>query len=115
MGIIYHLTLASYYESLDKDADYLPAEFDADRFVHCSAGKEQLLRAANRYYKDAPGDFVLLTIDEDALHAELRYEQSMPNPAADGELFPHVFGPLNRDAITEVRPIHRAADGSFER
>jgi uncharacterized protein (DUF952 family) len=38
----------------------------------------------------------LLNVDESKLHAELKYE------AADGELFPHLYGPLNLDAIVKV-------------
>lgn len=28
-------------------------------------------------------------------------------------LFPHIYGPLNRDAIVEIRTAKRAGDGTF--
>jgi uncharacterized protein (DUF952 family) len=111
MGTIYHLTPADYYESLDPDSDYLPAAFDQDGFIHCSADEEQMLEVANRFYKGEPGEFLLLAIDEDAVRADVRHEDAAPEP--DGNLYPHIYGPLNRDAIREVRPFSRAPDGTF--
>lgn len=34
-------------------------------------------------------------------------------PASTGVVFPHIYGPLNRDAIVGVRRAVRAADGAF--
>jgi uncharacterized protein (DUF952 family) len=48
---------------------------------------------------------VVLTIVLDRLSSPWRYDGD--------ERYPHVYGPLDRDAITEVRPIPRAADGTF--
>lgn len=111
MGTIYHLTPAAYFEKLDSEADYLPAPFDQDGFIHCSADEEQMLEVANRYYQGEPGEFLLLIIDEDAVRAEVRHENSVHEP--NGSLYPHIYGPLNRDAIREVRPFSRTPDGTF--
>jgi uncharacterized protein (DUF952 family) len=111
MRIIYHLTPADYYESLDPGADYLPAAFDRDGFIHCSADEKQMLEVANRSYKREPGDFLLLAIEEDAVRAEVRHEEATLEP--DSNLYPHIYGPLNRDAIREVRPFSRTSDGTF--
>lgn len=111
MGIIYHLTPAAYYESLDPGADYLPAAFDRDGFIHCSVDEEQMLEVANRSYKNKPGEFLLLAIDEDTVRADVRHEEAALEPG--GNLYPHIYGPLNRDAICEARPFSRAPDGTF--
>ena len=111
MGTLYHLTPADTFESLDPDQDYLPPAFTMDGFIHCSGSKEQLLAVANRFYKQEPGDFLVLVIDEEAVRAEVRYEDAAPEP--DGNLYPHIYGPLNRDAIREVRPMPRKPDGAF--
>ena len=108
---IYHLTPTHYFESLNPAEAYLPADFDADGFIHCSADEDQMLEVANRFYKSEPGDFVLLVIDEDAVEAEVRHEDAAPEP--DGNLYPHIYGPLNRDAIVEARPMQRKPDGTF--
>lgn len=34
-------------------------------------------------------------------------------PTADAPLFPHIYGPLNRDAIMGIRRVVRGADGAF--
>ena len=104
MSIIYHLTPADHWHSLDPAAPYLPAAFENDGFIHCTRGLDSLLQVANTFYRDAPGEFLLLAIAEERLSVEVKYE--------DG--FPHVYGPLNRDAIVAVHRMGRRADGSFE-
>jgi uncharacterized protein (DUF952 family) len=42
---------------------------------------------------------VLLELDDAKLKAELRWE------SADADLFPHLYGPLNLDAVTQARPL----------
>jgi uncharacterized protein (DUF952 family) len=64
------------------------------------------VRTANRFFRGQP-DLVLLMIDPAKLHADLRYE------AADGDLFPHIYGPLNGDAVPDVLPFPPQADGTF--
>ena len=43
---------------------------------------------------------MLLVIDTERVRPELRYEQvpAQPDP------YPHIYGPLNLDAVVEVRP-----------
>jgi glutathione S-transferase len=48
----------------------------------------------------------VLYIDQDRVTPPIRYD----DPA---EVFPHIYGPLNRDAIVAVKAIGRAPDGTF--
>jgi len=52
---------------------------------------------------------VVLRIAIDRLNAEVRYEN------LDGglELFPHVYGRLNLDAVVAVMPLPAGKDGTF--
>lgn len=110
MRIIYHLAPAERWQRWADGAGYLPAEYDADGFVHCTAGEELMLQVANRYYRSIPGDFVVLAIDPARLSSPLRWER----PADDlAPHFPHVYGPIDRAAIVSVHPAHRSADGTF--
>jgi uncharacterized protein (DUF952 family) len=48
-------------------------------------------------------------VDEDRLRPEVVYE---PVPGM-AEPFPHIYGPLNVDAVAGTRPLARDADGRF--
>jgi uncharacterized protein (DUF952 family) len=110
MELIYHLAPAERWRSWPAAQPYLPAEYEADGFVHCTAGDELMLAVANRFYHATPGDFVLLVINPARLTAALKWE-----PSADGlaPLFPHIYGPIDRAAVLEVRAVRRATDGRF--
>lgn len=54
-------------------------------------------------------ELVLLLIDSDKVQAEIRYEE-----AEIGELFPHVYGELNIDAVYQVIDFETGEDGFFE-
>lgn len=88
-------------------------------FIHCTRQPEVLLEVANRFYRDRPGDFVVLVIDPARLRAPVRDEPpAHPAPVASlgtTVLFPHIYGPLNREAVVEVRAAERNADGTFVR
>ncbi|MCS6840657.1 MAG: DUF952 domain-containing protein [Roseiflexus sp.] len=90
---------------------YVPAEFAVDGFVHCTEGEELMAHVANALYRQTPGDFVLLVIDVDKLTAPVRWER--PSGADAAPLFPHIYGPINPEAIIEVRRIERDANGAF--
>ncbi|RYF79995.1 MAG: DUF952 domain-containing protein, partial [Chitinophagaceae bacterium] len=53
-----------------------------------------------RFYKNATG-LVLLHIEESKLTAPLKYE---PSPSVN-ELFPHIFGPINTNAVIKIEEI----------
>ena len=61
-------------------------------------------RSANRFYATAEG-LLVLTIDPRLLVSPLRHE-----PASNGELFPHIHGPLNRSAVVAVTEMTRGPD-----
>jgi uncharacterized protein (DUF952 family) len=107
---LYHLAPADRWHDWPSERPYLPAEYDADGFVHCTAGDTLMLAVANRFYRATPGDFVLLVIDPARLTAPLKWEASGDDLAP---LFPHIYGPIDRAAVLEVRAVRRAADGEF--
>jgi uncharacterized protein (DUF952 family) len=71
-------------------------ELAEEGFIHCSTA-QQWPATVERFYADA-GELLLLHIDEALLAAPLVYEQL--GDAA--EPFPHVYGPINLDAVVEV-------------
>lgn len=104
VSIIYHLSPADYWRGLDPAASYLPGDFEHDGFIHCTRGLDLLLQVANTFYRDAPCEFLLLVIEKSRVSAEIKYEGG----------FPHIYGPLNRDAIVAVHTMGRYTDGCFE-
>ncbi|MEU7027595.1 DUF952 domain-containing protein [Streptomyces sp. NPDC046275] len=94
--------------SADPDLPYAPPSLAAEGFVHCSGDEPSALAVADRYYRDVPGTLLVLVIDESRLGGEVRWEGS---GSSEGVLFPHVYGPIERSAVTEVLEVRRDADG----
>ncbi len=114
---ILHLVPADYFNGLPASKPYLPSAFADDGFIHCTKEPEVMLKIANRFYKDLPGELLVLVIDADKVTAEVKWEAPAHpdgSAASGGEpLFPHIYGPLNREAIVEIRAAVRAEDGAF--
>ena len=103
---IFHITTAPEWQTaLDAGAYTVPSLAD-EGFIHTSTG-EQTPATAARFYAGVP-DLVLLVIDPNAVSAEIRWEQ-----AHVGELFPHIYGPLNVDAVVAVVAFAPEADGTY--
>lgn len=105
MRTIYHMTTPRAWHQSGPDA-YRAASLDTEGFIHCS-NAEQVAAAANRFYADEP-ELLVLCLDTAKLESALRDET-----AGTGELFPHIYGPINRDAIQELRRLERGADGQW--
>lgn len=103
---IFHIALSSEWKQALEEGEYCTGSLEHDGFIHFSTGK-QLLRTANKYYTGRR-DMVLLVIDPAMLASELRYE-----PIEDGQMFPHLYGKLNLDAVLEVLPFTPQEDGTF--
>jgi uncharacterized protein (DUF952 family) len=84
----------------------LPANFDADGFVHCTDGALELAATANRYFGSFRGDLVALIIDLGCLTSPVRYEDP-------GNMYPHVYGPVQREAIVGLIEMPRDANGAW--
>ena len=102
----FHLVAGEVWEAQRAHDTYVPEAFAADGFVHCTDGETTVIDTANRYYRDNPHAYVVLTIDVDALSSEVKYEDA-------ASIFPHVYGPIETAAVREVRDVRRAADGTF--
>lgn len=93
-----------------------PASLDTEGFVHCTADEDTLLAVANAFYRDADGPQIALEVDTERVNAQVRFEAAFPAPppgvAAD-VLFPHVYGPIEPDAIVGIRHARRGVDGTF--
>ncbi|MFD9411936.1 DUF952 domain-containing protein [Streptomyces sp. NPDC059989] len=80
---------------------YAPPSLDSEGFVHCSADRVTALAIAEARYSDVGGTLLAVELDEDALTAEVRRE------GESGGRYPHVHGPLNRNAVIHVWEVVR--------
>jgi uncharacterized protein (DUF952 family) len=101
-----HLTPKEVWERQSGDSEYLPEAYEADGFIHCTDGDENLLHVANLFYRLDAREFVVLTIDVDRLTSEVRYEDP-------DRIYPHIYGPLNTNAVVGLRNVDRSEDGAF--
>ncbi len=102
--LTYHLVPREEFERAG--ATYLPAAYEEDGFIHTTRTPALIPEVANRYYRDDPRPYLLLTIDLDRVGVPWRYD-------AAGDDYPHLYGPLDRAAIIALCPMSRAADGTF--
>jgi uncharacterized protein (DUF952 family) len=93
--MIYHIATLEDWVLHHNNATYQPQGYLKEGFIHCST-KEQVSGVLERYYAGV-NNLILLHIDETKLAAELKYEE-----ATNKELFPHVFGPINKEAIVRM-------------
>ena len=102
----YHLVSRQAWEAADPRRPYLPASFPAEGFVHCTDGAEELAATANRYFSAHDGELLALVIDRQRLTSPVRYEDPR-------NVYPHIYGPVQREAITGVRPMQRDSTGAW--
>jgi release factor glutamine methyltransferase len=74
-------------------------------FIHCSQ-PEQAIDVANRYYQGVE-DMVMLWIDPEKLEQEIRWEKS------GGGYYPHVYGPIDLQAVETVSRLSPDRDGIY--
>ncbi len=103
---VYHLVPRADFEAQDPSADYLPVAFAREGFIHLTDGADELVAVGNRYYRADPRPFLALRVDLARVRAPVRYEDPR-------RVYPHVYGPLNRDAIVAILDVPRLPDGTF--
>ena len=92
--LIYHIVLPEVWAAFDTGI-YRAASLEAEGFIHCSF-EEQLDTVIERYYSGVD-ELIVLTIDSEKLMSRVLNE-----PSTGNEIYPHIYGPVNRDAIVGV-------------
>lgn len=105
--MILHITSRNDWEQAVAAGVYRGDTLDSEGFIHCSASR-QILGVAEAFYRGRNG-LVLLEIDPERVVAPIRWEAiAAPEP------FPHIYGPLNVDAVVAVWDFEPLPGGSFE-
>ena len=108
--MIYHITKEQTWEMAIAKNLYDYCALNTEGFIHAST-REQVIETANRFFKNE-SDLILLKIDENKLKSELKFEAS---DQGDNVLFPHIYGPLNIDAVVDIGKIDQNERGEFVR
>ena len=93
--MIFHICTRKLWEVARKDGVYRGDTLLSEGYIHCSK-EEQVPGVFEQIFKGRRG-LVLLCIDEDKVRAEIKWESS-----GSGEVYPHIYGELNIDAVSEV-------------
>ena len=121
---IYHMCdVEDFQGQTSQGGLYFPPTYEQDGFVHATENPSDLLCVGNHFYKSAKGSWVCIKLDVTALNAKVIYES--PAPVGDteshhdgkedvGPLFPHIYGGIPLEAVSERFEIQRGPDGSFD-
>lgn len=88
-------------------ATYVADSLQLEGFIHCST-PAQVLMPANAMFKGQT-DLILLVIDPAKVTAPIVFEDCYES----GHAFPHIYGPLNTDAVITTMAFPCKPDGSF--
>jgi len=106
--VILHIISEEDWEKAQTEGVHTPSSLDDEGFIHCST-IEQVNWVANSFFKGHT-DLLLIYIDAEKVTAKIVYEDT----ANTGMLFPHIYGPLNLDAVYKVMTFRPSIDGSFD-
>ena len=101
-----HVALPDVWESAKPDGRYYPAGFDREGFIHC-CHPNQLERVLRDHF--AKADLVLLLVlDRALIVSDIRDER-----AANGDDYPHIYGPIEPLAVLQEIESKRV-DGAWQ-
>jgi len=92
--LIYHIVLPDVWAAFDTEL-YRAKSLETEGFIHCSFA-DQLDGVIERYYS-GHDRVVVLEIDTERLMSRMIKE-----PSTNKEIYPHIYGPINRNAIVRT-------------
>lgn len=102
---IVHICEAQAWQAARQAGEYRAGSLASEGFIHASL-PDQALATANRFFAGAP-PLALLWIAPQDLHAPVKFDP------VGADAFPHIYGPVNLDAVRHVTPFPPDADGVF--
>jgi len=106
VSVILHIVKREQWEKAKLEGVYRGDTLDSQGFIHCSTSK-QIVKVANALFHAQKG-LVLLYIAASKVQPKIRYES-----AGGKELYPHIYGPINIDAVIKVAHFEPARNGRF--
>lgn len=107
-GYLLHICRRSEWDAAQSSGEYRALSLEVEGFIHCSL-ENQILEVANQFYRGIP-DLVLLWIDAHRVNSQIVFER----PAGEsGQLFPHIYGPVQLEAVISAQAFPASVDGYF--
>lgn len=114
--MIYHITHRRAWQTALGTGQYVAESLTTEGFIHCST-HSQILPVAENFYKGQEG-LILLVVEPARLSSPLKWESpsggSSPPGVPQGELFPHIYGPIPIDAVSHVMDLEKDPQGKFK-
>jgi len=107
MTWIYHLTTQESWDRASSRGELHAPSLEAEGFIHAST-IEQVEASANRFFAGHQS-LLLLKIEVAKLRSALAWEKSSHSDAS----FPHIYGPLNLNAVAEIIFWKRTQVGAY--
>ncbi len=99
VSLLYKIMSKQEWEKAQAQGIYKGSEVDQrDGFIHLSAAQQVRATAQKHFFGKV--DLVLISVREESLGPSLKWETSR-----GGDLFPHIYGALKLDAISEATPL----------
>ncbi|MBB1156698.1 MULTISPECIES: DUF952 domain-containing protein [Amycolatopsis] len=109
--MILHICTRAEWAEVPAGGEYRASSLDDAEFIHCSDPGTVAL-PANAVFRGQSG-LVLLEIDPELVDAPVRWEDGDP-PDPRGIQFPHIYGPIPRNAVVAVHDFPPDTDGAFK-
>ena len=113
--MIFHITSRRAWDEAQERGSYRAESLATEGFIHCST-VSQVLPVAENFYKGQHG-LVLLAVEPALLSSELKWESpsggTPPPGVSEGDLFAHVYGPINLSAVVKVLDLDQNSEGTF--
>lgn len=103
---LYKICKRSEWQEAERSGSYSGSEDDRrDGFIHLSSAAQLAGTAAKHF--GGKGDLVIVAVDADRIANRVRWE-----PSRGGDLFPHLYGPLDPSEAAWVRELPLGPDGA---
>ena len=94
---IYHIVESDVWRNKIKDGFYYPDSLKSEGYVHCCM-ENQIRNVLSQWFPDQ-NKLELLVVKPEQLDSPLIFE----NTEGGEELFPHIYGPINLNAVVEIQ------------
>jgi uncharacterized protein (DUF952 family) len=105
--MLFHIVDREEWLYAAKCGTYQSSSLISEGFIHCS-DIHKIVDVANQYFRGVR-NLVLLVIDEDKVLAEIKWEDL----GGFNYEYPHIYGPLNLDAVISVQQFDADENGCF--